>query len=289
MLPLALLSSCGGCEQQEPYTGDPNPLYSVHKVYGRVKTLKTEYFDIIMREGKMAPGSHVGETITFDTIDAQGRMLLTRIYAVGGGLKKTERFTYSGGDDITGIESLNSNGDATTHQELYYNEKGQKIKQVVTIHLPEGDEFYWRSWEYDSIGQMVETFVFKSDSTLDNRETVIYYPNDSGKIHIHSLYVGYDSLKYRNEYVYNQAGQDSILHRYRPLDDKGTVGYQSRYEYTYNDRGEELTRNLISPEGQIKAAVKYEYEYDDYNWIRRYEIVDGELNVVKVRTYTYYE
>ncbi len=262
----------------------------MHKIYGRVKTVRTEYFDVIQKEGKLVPGSHVGDNITMDSVDEKGNLLVSQVFAVGGGLRKSEKFIYNPKGKIIAIEAINGSGVVSSSQDLYYDEKGRKIKQVVHMHLPDGIETYWRTWAFDSIGQMVESLVYRSDTTLDSREVLTYYEQDSGKIYTHSLFVGYDSLKYRNQYEYSKAGFDSIIHRYRPIGNTDSIGYQSRYEYTFDERGEEVTRNLVSPEGQIRAKVLYTYEYDDHNnWIRRLETVDDEPSVFKVRTYTYYE
>ncbi len=287
MLLLVLLSGCDGCNSEEPYTGNPNPLLHIHKVYGRVKTVETKYFEALPREGKLVPGSQIGESYTWDSFDVSGNLLVSKVFSLGGGLMKEEHFTYNPAGQMIAIVTLNGNGDATIHQDIYYNDKGQKTKQVVTLHLEE-DQAYWRTWTYDSIGQLVESHVFRSDSVLDNRETLTYYPNDSGKVHVHTLFVGYDTLKYKNEYVYDGRGHDSILYRYRPLDN-GTVDYQSRYEYTFDDNGNELTRNLLTPQGVLRATTAYEYMLDSHkNWIQRIEVVDNEPNVIKMRTFSYY-
>lgn len=285
----ALLTGCSGCAQEQPYTGDPNPLWNLHKVYGRVKTLKTEYFEPMIKNGQLVPGSAVGESYTIDSIDAEGKLLNTKIFELGGGLKKTEMFLYNAQGQLIAIETKNGGGEVSTNQDLYYNTKGQKTKQVVTIKTADGDLSYWRTWLYDEKGQIVESYVYRSDTTVDNRETLTYYEADSGKIHLHSLYIGMDTLKYRNEYIYNSSGLDSILHRYRPLGKGDSVGYQSRYEYTHDSLGNELTRKLISPDGTVKASTQYEYQFDHHNnWTHRIETVDGEPAVIKVRTFTYY-
>ncbi len=290
LLFVALLSGCGGCNVGEPYDGDENPLWEQHKVYGRVKTLKTEYFSPMIKDGKTVPGSSVGDNITMDSINAKGQLLVSKVFTLDGQLKNYDVFTYNPEGEIIAIETYTGTGMLSSHQEIYFNTDGKKLKQVVTLATDDGEKSYWRSWVYDSVGHLVESYVFGVDSTIASRETLTYYEGDSGKLHVHSLYVGRDTLKYINEYVYNTKGQDSILYRHRPNATGDSVTYQSKYEYTYDDKGNELTRNLLNPEGVVRAKSRYEYIFDDHgNWTQRIDIVDEETNVVKVRTFTYYE
>ena len=290
VLMVALVSGCGGCNNSDPFTGDPNPLYDLHQVYGRVKTLKTEYFSPMVKNGKTVPGSSVGDNVTFDSINAQGQLILSKVYTLDGQLKTYDMFTYNPEGEIIAIETYTGTGILSSHQEVYFNEQGKKEKQIVTLTTNDGEKSYWRSWVYNDKGQLVESYVYGVDSTVASRETLTYYDGDSGKLHIHSLYVGRDTLKYKNEYVYNSKGQDSILYRYRPNATGDSVTYQSRYEYTFDDKGNELTRNLLNPEGVVRARSRYEYVFDDHgNWTQRIDIVDDEANVVKVRTFTYYD
>lgn len=290
LLLVALVSGCSSCHKGEQYTGDPNPLYDLHKVYGRVKTLKTEYFSPMVKDGEIVPGSSVGDNITFDSINAQGQLILSKVYTLDGQLKTYDIFTYNPDGEIIAIDTYTGTGVRSSHQEIYFNEKGKKTKQVVTLQTNDGERSYWRSWLYNENDQLVESFVYGVDSTVASKETLTYYEGDSGKLHIHSLYTGRDTLKYINEYVYNSLGQDSILYRHRPNANGDSVTYQSRYEYTYDGKGNELTRNLLNPEGIVRARSRFEYVFDDHdNWIQRIDFVDDEANVVKVRTFTYYD
>lgn len=290
VLIITILSGCGGCGGGEPYHGDPNPLYELHKVFGRVKTLKTEYFSPMVKDGKTVPGSSVGDNITFDSISANGQLILSKVYTLDGQLKNYDLFTYNPDGEIIAIETYTGTGMRSSHQEAYFNADGKKQKQVVTLATDDGEKSYWRSWVYNDKGQLVESYVYGVDSTVASRETLTYYEGDSGKLHIHSLYVGRDTLKYINEYVYNAAGHDSILYRHRPNAAGDSVTYQSRYEYTFDSNGNELTRDLVTPEGVVRAKSRYEYIFDDHgNWTQRIDIIDGEANVVKVRTFTYYD
>lgn len=290
LLLVVLLAGCGGCEHNEPYTGNPNPLWDLLKVSGRVKTLKTEYFEPMMKNGAMVPGSHVGDNITWDSLDASGNVVITKIFTLDGQLKKYETYVFNPKGLLFGIESFNGNGVNNTHQDIYYNSEDKKIKQVVTLKMPDGDKTYWRTWQYDDRGNINESYVYDVDSMLASRETLTYYEGDSAKIHVHTLYIGMDSLKYKNEYVYDSQKRDSILHRFRPNEAGDSVTYQSRYEYTYDEKGNELTRKLVNAAGVVRAESRFEYIFDDHNnWIQRFEYVDGEPNVVKVRTFTYYD
>lgn len=287
---LLLFAVLAGCDTPEPYTGNPNPLWDLHKVYGRVKTLKTEYFEPMMKDGKMVPGSHVGDNITWDSIDAKGQLFITKIFTLDGQLKKYETYIYNPKGQLIAIESFNGNGDNNTHQDIFFNDKDEKIKQVVTLKLPEGEKTYWRTWVYDSLGHVAESYVYDVDSMLASRETLSYYEGDSGKLHVHKLFIGMDSLKYYNEYVYDAQKRDSILFRFRPNVAGDSVVYQSKYLYTYDEMGNEINRKLINAEGEVRAESRFEYIFDDHkNWIQRIEYVDEEPNVVKVRTFTYYD
>ena len=229
------------------------------------------------------------ETYSGDTLDyyheyiyREDGKLIQENYYKGNELDEITEYTYD--DDGFPLQMIVTDEGVKDVMQYECDSEGNIIKRY---HVFDGEEEItaWFDYVYDEKGRQVESIHYW-EGVLDN---TTYYTYDeegnllSEEIHYNpdSEYRSYDTLFYRDEYEYDEAGHllarynvdengirdlrtsyewtnDYHARIYKRFDDDGSLNYTETF--TYDDIGTLLSEEILYASNQFSRKTIYIYE-----------------------------
>lgn len=224
-----------------------------------------------------------GEVLSYDTLESSG---------ISNDEYSTVIFKKSG--LIYQYVSKEKNGNVRENIIYYYSNDTLIRKENIDIF----HNSYWLKYIYDNKGLLKN--VVEDNYGKDNQIYIEYVYNDENKVSIksrgdfnyHHIYKGEDTLLIEerfkssgllnNSYKYNY--DDGLLIQLQLFNGRNRL---FKYEYNYNIHSDCLS--IVKYERSAKSARNYKYEYDKKgNWIKKISYLNGEINVVTMRSINYF-
>jgi hypothetical protein len=137
---------------------------------------------------------------------------------------------------------------------------------------------------YDDHGQIIEKVEYSANGDWERKERY----NAEGQI----IEQGWNGLN-KTLFHYNEEGQLMEMNDSHEADQLGLGGFNSKYLFTYDDRGNLVESLWYEADGSLQERITCDYEYDqEGNWTKKIETrkfkTDYESLTEYNRAITYY-
>lgn len=211
----------------------------------------------------------------------EGNLKNTTWYDVDGNEGRQEKYEYKPKKKEIVVTSYDAEGEKTSKRIDKYDKKGNKIEHLV--YMGDEKEPYRETFKYDEAGNIIKEVAEKADGPI----VIDYSYDDKGSL-IEQRQTQNDELMMKETFQYDDEGglikseqderrivygglmyqkfyeKDKEIER-RVLEDKKL---KNRYEYKYDDYGNEIGFTEYDPDGNITLQEEVKYEYGDTDWLK---------------------
>lgn len=183
---------------------------------------------------------------------------------------------YNRQQQVTKLQKLNTDGSVYSTTTKTYNAQGNQIAHKVFDHKKQ--LLFKALFQYDAKGRVILKKNF-AEGELHTKRKIFY--NDADRI-IKEIWYSYDGNNIDTTtytYAYNQYGDRIELTAKK----NGQMSFQTFNEYTYDRKGQLLTKKEMGAETGLEAIWKYNQQ-GNVELKKAFE-PDGSLNYKEVFTY----
>ncbi len=220
--------------------------------YGKVKTIREKMYEAEIVNGEIKTGKVIGSFYdNYQTVyDNKGQKTQQDLYYFNDNLCYRYLFIYTKNGLLKEKQILDSDGKSLYKYIYKYDENGNETEQNIVYH--DGSLMNKTKAQYSKDLLMMKTFFDDKGNITTSNE---YYYNQDNKLIRFIIYEGSKKLiSSRYEYTYDKKGNRLSEELYYSNDSLG-----HRCTYTYDSRGNILEEMQYNQSGMLFSKIVYRY------------------------------